>query len=446
MPNPMIHILIADDDKYFRMALKELLKDQAIITEAESEQEAIDKIAQNYFDIALIDMDIDGPKSGINILKEARLKKAHTIILSSSNSNEIIEEAYLNGCDHFLTKLHYKTNLIPYIYKYKLNHFGQNSDKIFKQSYITNNDFLKKKVLDLCSVNLKNKSVLITGETGVGKSLIGKILHEQTYDNDKPFIHLNCSEISENLLESELFGHKKGSFTGAIEDKEGKLLQANGGTLFLDEIATMPIIMQQKLLKAIDEKSFYPVGSNKLIKSDFTLITATCEDLFEKISEEKFRKDLFFRISGINLHITPLRERPEDIAPLVEFFLKKSPRRIIINDSAIDKLAKYNWPGNIRELKKTVEYLSIKEKGIISQEDIKFQQSFVETEQNSWLTQQQKDYISQFGLRDFMAKAEAEVVQDSLSKHNGKITHTIKELKISSSAFYRIFNNLQVPH
>tara|TARA_Y100000768_G_scaffold388083_1_gene382030 strand:- start:4024 stop:5352 length:1329 start_codon:yes stop_codon:yes gene_type:complete len=440
----MIHILIADDDKYFRMALKELLSDQAIFTEAESETEALAKLADHYFDMALIDMHIDGPNSGINILKETQKANIHSIILSSTDDKSLVEEAYLAGCNHFLTKLHYKTNLLPYVHKYKMQLFGDAPTRIFNKKYITRNDALKEKITEICKINLKNKAVLITGETGVGKSLVGKILHDQSYDHTKPFIHLNCAEISETLLESELFGHVKGAFTGAIADKEGKITQAHGGTLFLDEIATMPMVMQKKLLKALDEKSYYPVGSNKMIQSDFTLITATCEDLFDKIHKDQFRKDLFFRISGINLEIPALKDRPEDIAPLAEYFLNKSPRRVVLNQEALDKLQAYHWPGNIRELKKVIEYLCVKDKGLIAAEDIYFKQSSGEVLFDSWLTEDQKQYIAENGLREFIAKIEEESLKDTLSKHNGKITGVIKELKISSSAFYRIFNNLHL--
>ena len=438
-----IHILIADDDKYFRMPIKELLDSEAIITEAESETEAMALIEQHYFDIALIDMDIDGPKSGINILQKTKIKGIHSIILSSQNDDAIIEEAYNSGCDHFLAKLHYRTHLPPYIHKYKNKLFGNNTDQFFENSYITNDIDLRTKIDEICQISLKGKSILITGETGVGKSLIGKLFHEQTYDETKPFIHINCSEISETLMESELFGHKKGAFTGALQDKKGKLELAHGGTLFLDEVGTMPPSMQQKLLKALDQKSFYPVGSDKEIHCEFTLITATCDDLFDLIHQEKFRKDLFYRISGLNLHIKSLKERREDIPKLIQFFLNSSPRRIIIKSEAVEKMKLNSWPGNIRELKKYVEYLSMKNKGIISEEDIIFGNTGTILNDQSYLTTEQKEYISTYGLRDFMKKIEEESLKSTLDKHKGKITHVIKELKISSSAFYRIFENLK---
>jgi DNA-binding NtrC family response regulator len=440
-----IKILLIDDDKYFRTALKQLLGDHALCTEVESEAQAIEIIASEHFDMALIDMDIDGPKSGLNILKHTKNKKIHSIILSSQNEEATIEEAYLGGCDHFLGKLHYRTHLEPYIYKFKNNLSGTNLDNFFSTSFITQDSEIIESVTSISEINLKNKTVFISGETGVGKSLIGELLHSQTYDKSKPFIHLNCSEIPENLIESELFGHTKGSFTGAINNKIGKLELANGGTLFLDEIGTMPISMQQKLLKALDSHTFYPVGSQKEIHSDFTLISATCEDLFEKIHNNEFRKDLFFRVSGINLHIKPLRERTNDIPLLTKHFINRSPRRFIIKDCALELLQKQDWPGNIRELKKYIELLSSRKDGIISSEHLTFNSNQLNSDSSSeHITESQLKYINEHGLRDFIKLVEEESIKNSLKKHQGKITHTIKELRISASAFYRIFNNIKI--
>lgn len=440
-----LRILIIDDDKYFRMALRDLLAPYGLCYEASSESEAINLIQREYFDIALIDMDIDSKKAGLNVLKYTKQKLIHSIILSSQTDESIIEESYLNGCNHFLAKLHYKKYLEPYIHKFRNSLEGKTLSDFFKTSYITQDKTLIEDISEISEINLKNKSVFITGETGVGKSLIGELLHNQTYSKEKPFIHINCSEIQENLMESELFGHIKGSFTGASSDKKGKLELANGGTLFLDEVATMPLKMQQKLLKAIDSHSFYPVGSDTVVHSEFTLITATCEDLFEKIHKELFRKDLFYRISGVNLHIKPLRERKKDIPLLTKFFLSRSPRRFIIKEDAVSLLKEQAWEGNIRELKKYIEILSTHKSGIISKEMINPSRGSISNESTSaFITNNQLDYIEQNGLRSFIKLIEEESIIKSMNKHQGKITHAIKELGISTSAFYRIFNNLKI--
>ena len=436
-----IHILICEDDKYFRIALKNKLEHLAHITEVDSEVGAFKILESQHFDMILIDMNIDGPLSGLKILKIAQGKEIHSIILSSQNEEETIEKAYEGGCQHYLSKMHYKEHLEPYVYKYVVSKSQSSLDKFFKDKFISENAQLKDQIKDICDINLKNKTIFISGETGVGKTLIAELLHYQTYDSSKPFIHLNCSELSDNLVESELFGHKKGAFTDASSDKKGKLELANGGTLFLDEIATMPISTQQKLLKAIEKKSFYPLGSEKEIQSNFTLITATCEDLIDKINKEEFRKDFYYRINGLTLNIPPLRERKEDILPLVKYFLKESPRRIILKADALNLLKSYTWPGNTRQLKKQIDLLASINKGIITAKDIILEDEFTTT---GVLTPEQIQLINNIGLKSYIAQIEIQSVQSCLEKNDGKIAKTIKELKISSSAFYRIFEQVQM--
>lgn len=441
MKTRKIHILIVDDDKYFRMALKELLGEHAVFTEADSENEAFLNIERNHYDIALIDMEIDSQDSGIRILNATKNKKIHSIVISSQNDDRLIEQAYAYGCNHFLTKLHFRENLEPYILKFIKTELNNELYDFFTEKFITQDIKLKEEISKICQINLKDHALCISGETGVGKSLVAELIHNYTHGDSRPFIHINCSEISENLLESELFGHEKGAFTGAETKKIGKLELANKGTLFLDEIATMPMIMQKKLLKALDQKTFYPVGSQKPIKSEFMIITATCEDLFEKIHNGEFRKDLFFRITGINLHIPPLRERVGDIPLLIKHIVGQSHRRFIIKDDALALLRSHSWPGNIRELKKKINLLAATGNGIIRSGDIELNHASDEASSYT-LTNDQKAFIHSNGLRDFIQKIEQESIVNTLQNHQGKITYAIKELKISASAFYRIFNQV----
>lgn len=443
MKTKTLNILIVEDDKYFRLALKEELTDYGIISEASNKNEAIEKLQREYFDIVLIDLDLDEKNDGIELVKMFKNKKSHVIVLSAKDDDQVTIKSYENGCDHFLNKIYYKKSLKSYFTKYIKNTDQKINTNFFKKHYITQDELLIKNIKELTEINIENKSILITGDTGVGKSYIAKHIHNFTYDSDKPFIHINCSEISDDLIESELFGHLKGSFTGAISDKVGKLSLANGGTLFLDEIGTISISMQKKLLKAIDEKTFYPVGSNKLLKSEFTLITATCEDLFEKIHRNEFRKDFFFRISGFNLTIKSLKERKEDIPLLIKHFIQSSYRRFVIKEETIEMLKEYSWPGNVRELKKTVDNLSLLKKGIIEIDDLpSVFKNNTSNQSYNLLTNSQQKNILEYGLKEFIKNVEEEIVNESLIRNNGKITHCIKELQISTSAFYRIFNKL----
>ena len=248
--------------------------------------------------------------------------------------------------------------------------------------------------------------------------------------------------MAENLLESELFGHEKGAFTGADQKKDGKLKLAHGGTLFLDEVATMPMSMQQKLLKALDEKTFYPVGSSVPVRAEFTLVTATCENLQEKMTNKEFREDFFHRISGFQFHLKSLSERTGDIDLLIRHFQSLSPRRYVIKPEALELMKKHSWPGNIRELRKTSERFSQGISGIIDAPMIQRMLGVKVKEQD--LTEEWEEHVFQHGLKSYIAQLERRAVEEAMKRNKGKITACIKELKISSSAFYRILQENQL--
>ena len=221
-----------------------------------------------------------------------------------------------------------------------------------------------------------DSTILITGETGTGKELIARAIHKCSPRKDRPFVPINCAAIPEQLLESEFFGYEKGSFTGAMRSRMGRIEFSNQGTLFLDEISSMSLELQAKLLRVIQEQEFERIGGLKTIKVDFRLISATNQDLKEKIKEGTFREDLFYRLNVIPINVPPLRERKSDIPILVNHFLKElrehnktSVKRF--SDKAMERLMQYHWPGNVRELKNLVERLSVlKQQGIIELDDI----------------------------------------------------------------------------
>lgn len=451
MKEKSLHILLVEDDKYFRLGIKDILHKYGVILEADNVKDAKHLLKTQKIDLALIDIHLGEDPLGIEVLEYASRQEVPSIVLSSCDNDEITELAYDAGCEHFLVKRHFREHLEPYIQNIIKNIQGSLLEDFFKRDFITQDSETIKQIRSLCEINLTGKTIFISGETGVGKSLIGRLLHSLNFDESAPFVHLNCSEIPENLLEAELFGAKKGSFTGCDKDRIGRLSQADGGILFLDEIATMSKNMQQKLLKAIDEKTFYPIGSPTVVKSNFTLISATCEDLFEKVSNNSFRKDLFFRINGINLDIRPLRERRNDIKLLVKHFLKTSPRKIVVKKEALESLMAYDWPGNIRELLKVVEVLTSSSKGVIKRVDLpanilsKNVDSEIEhsdSEENPLLTNAQKKFISKNGLKSYMRELEKVAVAMALKENNGKIAKSIKDLRISSSAFYRVMESL----
>ncbi len=276
---------------------------------------------------------------------------------------------------------------------------------------------------------ITDANVLLLGETGVGKELAARIIHSYGKRKDKPFIKINCANLNENLLESELFGHKRGAYTGAITDKPGLIEEANGGTFFLDEIADITPHLQAKFLSVIEDKELRRLGENKTKKIDIRFILATNKDLFKSVMRGTFRKDLYYRISILTFYIPPLKERKEDIPLLIKSSLKKESLRqsknFIISQEAIDKLMKYPFPGNVRELENILERAVIFAKNsIIKEEEITFQQIKKRDE---------AVHKSRFPM---------EKIVDTLIKHQGNKTNAAKELGISRVHFYRILNNI----
>jgi transcriptional regulator with PAS, ATPase and Fis domain len=208
-------------------------------------------------------------------------------------------------------------------------------------------------------VSPTDSTVLVLGESGTGKELVATSIHENSERKDQPFIKLNCAAIPAELLESELFGHEKGAFTGATKFKPGKFDMANGGTIFLDEIGDMPLSLQAKILRVLQEQEFYRVGGSRTVKVDVRIVASTNKNLERMVQEGTFREDLFYRLNVFTLHLPPLRERKEDIPLLVDYFLQSLPKKVEISSVALQMLIVYSWPGNIRELKNTIESAAV---------------------------------------------------------------------------------------
>ena len=427
-------ILIIEDDKYLRLALLEILSQFGLLEEASSFYEAQNLLLKNHYDIVVSDIEL-GDGLSFELLPLIRRKGSQCLVLSSHQEVDFIEKAYEAGAQHFLAKNQMRLQL-PHYMNLLCHTHKKDLDLFFENDFITANESLKKEISKLAEVNLTNRNILITGPTGVGKSHLGKLIHKLSRSPGN-LIHINCSEIPENLLEAELFGHTKGAFTGAEKARVGKLTSASKGILFLDEVGTMPMSMQQKLLKALDEKTFYPVGSDVPQKIDFTLITASCEDLQEKIQNKTFREDLFYRINGISIKIPSLSERKEDIELLISKFIQNSPRKFIIKEEAIELLKQKPWAGNIRELNKFLERIHDSEIGIVRKEDIDQSQQGPEKD----ISLPDPNDILHLGLKSYIAQLEKMAVEASMKRNNGKVTECIKELRISVSAFYRILNS-----
>jgi transcriptional regulator with PAS, ATPase and Fis domain len=283
-----------------------------------------------------------------------------------------------------------------------------------------------------------DSTVLVTGESGTGKELIASSIYEHSARKGKPFVKINCVAIPEGLLESELFGHEKGSFTGATEQKKGKFEIADGGTIFLDEIGDMPLATQAKLLRVLQEKEFERVGGTKLIRVDIRIIAATNKNLQEMIKEGTFREDLYFRLNVFSISIPPLRERKEDIFPISNYFLESLPKRAKLSTSALQELIGYSWPGNVRELKNILEQASILcENGVIDLHNL----PEALLKRNS---QDVSDLNDDLALDDKLELIEKEIIITALRKTRGIQVKAANILGINQRSLWHRIKKLNI--
>ena len=363
-------ILIVDDDNGHRTMLRTLLKGWGYsVDEADDGSIAIDMVRQGPYDLILMDIRMIRV-SGLEALVEIKAVNPSipVIIMTAYSSVESAVEALKNGAYDYLTKPldfdELKITLARAMDHTKLKEenrlLKENLGRFDRRDIIGRTAVIVSLLETAAQVAPSEATILITGESGTGKEVIAEAIHSNSTRNKAPFIKLNCAAITETLLESELFGHEKGSFTGAYRRKEGRFRQAHGGSLFLDEVSEMSLSMQAKLLRVLQEKEFTRVGGEEIIKVDVRLIAATNRDLLHEIEAKRFREDLYYRLNVVNLKVPPLRERKEDIPLLAQHFLKsfsEKNQKIIkgFTPQAMDRLLRYNWPGNVRELMNAVE-------------------------------------------------------------------------------------------
>jgi two-component system response regulator PilR (NtrC family) len=361
-------ILVVDDEESMREFLCILLQRDGHKVEAVGDgQQAVARLKDCSYD--LIVSDIKMPKlDGFALLEYVRERSPATaiIMITAFSTTEQAVDAMKKGAYDYITKP-FKNEEIRLVVENALERLDLRRENLqlkkeLDERYSFANIIGKSKpmqeVYDLIEKVAASKvNVLVTGESGTGKELVAKAIHYNSDRHDKPFVAINCGAIPENLLESELFGHEKGAFTGAVQQKAGLFEVADGGTLFLDEIAELPPLMQVKLLRVLQEHEFRRVGGTRNLKVDVRLVAATNKDLGEAVAAEVFREDLYYRLNVIQIALPPLRERREDIPLLVEHFLEKLTGQTgrQAPDSVMRKLLDYNWPGNIRELENAIE-------------------------------------------------------------------------------------------
>ncbi len=367
-----MRILLADDDAALRKVIQFKLKQRGYeVTATADGEEALSVLRHGRFDLILTDMRM--PKlSGLELLKQARkIQPDIEVILMTAYAavSQAVEAVKLGAFD-YLTKPFDDDQLFMTIEKAVKFKRLENENKLLKEQLslvgpakpmVGVSPSFKQLLVLIEKVAPTDATILITGESGTGKELVARTLHRQSNRSEREFVAVNCAAIPRELLEAELFGHVKGAFTGAVKEKKGKFELADGGTLFLDEISELNIELQAKLLRAIQERVIEPVGSEQRIEIDVRLLAATNVNLRERVASGGFREDLFYRLNVIPLLVPPLRERREDIGPLVKTFLERFAPGIAINVPAnlMKLLKEHSWPGNIRELENLMERMTI---------------------------------------------------------------------------------------
>ncbi len=418
-------ILLVEDDKLTSITMADSLKKYGRVECAFTKDEALYLNEINRFDIAFIDLDLEKKLEGLDVLKALK-NSLYTVILTGREEDNIISDSYEIGCNKYIAKP-FDIRTIDAIFK-ELSLKGVDLAKDFSTSIE-----IKEKIEDCARSFINNIPVHLRGETGTGKTRLAYKIHE--YFGCGNFVNINCSEFSETILESELFGHVKGAFTGALSDKKGVFERANGGTLFLDEVGTMSSSIQKKVLKVIEEKSFTRVGCSKTLKIEFKLITATCEDLEKMILQKKFREDLFYRINGLSFTLPPLRERNEDIELIIKRYLKNNKKKIILKQCAIEELKRREWKGNVRELIRELDILIGKQQGIFYKKDLMKSSIPVQIPNVDDLD---LDLVTSKGLKKYIEELESLIVNSVYKRNDKKMRKTLRDLKMSNSSFYRI--------
>jgi len=430
-------ILIIEDEKITRISLSDILTKEGFeVYSAEDGEIGINFFNEFKPEIVITDLRLP-KKNGLDILKEVleTSPKTKVILITAFATVDTAVAALKLGAYDYLTKPFSPEELISILRNItqlqnviEENQQLKNRIEQLESKNIIGNSNKLIKLLDLIHVVAQNEStILIEGESGTGKELIAREIHKNSLRRNEKFITVSCSNIPESLLESELFGHEKGSFTGAIKRHIGYFERANKGTLFIDDIDDFPFNMQVKLLRVIQEREITPVGSTENIKIDVRIICATKVDLRKLVEQNKFRDDLYYRLNIIPIKIPPLRERKEDIPLLVEHFFKKhkaEDKLMLVNQEILKYLMDYDWPGNVRELENIVERM------IVLSFSGKIDTSILDLTRKA-KEQLHKEYFEKYNsLNDFLISKEKEIIEWALKKSNGSITNAARLLKI----------------
>ncbi|WP_020402277.1 sigma-54-dependent transcriptional regulator [Gracilimonas tropica] len=447
MPESKAHILVTDDEKAIRNTLQEILEfEDYQVSTVESGQAAIDFVSENPIDLMFLDIKMQG-MDGLETLQALREKgyEVPVIMISGHGTIEIAVEATKMGAYDFLEKPPDLNRLLIAVRNALSQKNLENENRQIRKKLPKIQEIIgeSKAIEDIKTMIEKvaptQSRVLITGENGTGKELVAKWIHEKSPRSSGAFVEVNCAAIPADLLESELFGHEKGAFTGASEQRIGKFEQADGGTLFLDEIGDMSLDAQAKVLRALQENKITRVGGNDSISVDVRILAATNKDLEEEIKAGEFREDLFHRISVIPIKVPALRERKEDIPLIAQACLQSLKKRDIsfssvsFSEDGLQALQQKEWSGNVRELQNAVERLGILATGDkITQETVDniLQTRDLSSEDLGKLADETEDF------QDFKEMAERVFLMKQLDKHDWNISQTAEAIGIQRSHMY----------
>ena len=374
MSGPRGTVLLVDDEEKILKRLGRALRDEGHdVVEAASARDAQKQLAQRAFDLFVVDNVMPG-MTGLELLRDVfaalpEPERPQVVMMTAHGSTQIVREAFKLGVEDFLEKPFEVDELLGLARRAvrsrrlqtEKQYLISERDAEFNHYGIVGRSRAMQDVITRAGLVAETKStVLITGDTGTGKEMVARLIHHRSAQREMPLIKVNCAAIPDTLLESELFGHVRGAFTGATMTKRGKFALADGGSIFLDEIGTMSPAIQSKLLRVLQEREFEPLGAERTQRVDVRVIAATNRDLKQMVSDGKFQEDLYYRLNVIPIEIPPLRERREDIPVLVEHFVDKHRQRTgkkidRVDDGVTEALERYDWPGNVRELENTIE-------------------------------------------------------------------------------------------
>ena len=445
-----LQLLVVDDEPAIRQVVAAHLRKAGYSVEQAGDGEtAMEKLSRGDVDIALCDIKL--PKlSGIELLRQARAAGIDTafIMMTAYASVDTAIEAIKAGAADYMIKPLNNEELLHRLAKVGDLRGLRAENRVLRrlvlgvneEVFSFNSPAMREMEHMAAKVSPTNSTVLITGESGTGKGVVARLIHQQSPRADGPFIPVNCGAIPENLVESEFFGHTRGSFTGADKARKGLFLEADGGTIFLDEVGELPPALQVKLLHVIEDKEVRPVGGEQARPVDVRIIAATNRDLKDMVAQGAFREDLFFRLSVFHISVPPLRERRQDIPDLIRFLLRRNTRRMgseeqgaSLDPCVEELLVKYDWPGNVRELETVIDRaLIMADSGHISQTDLPPQ--IAKTVQPS---KPCEDLNFSGSLREQVRKYEAALILRTIEETGGDRRAAAQKLDIGLSSLYR---------